>query len=307
MTVLDQENLHQAEIETVDAALADAGVSDKTLTQEQKDSLDQNGYCLIQLSDQRLAEIGIDIDVLAARVDALLEEEGPYAGSEGKEDILNSRNHLEPGANRLGNLLDKSAMLRRAATIPEVLAASHYIIGGDLKVSSLNLREPMPGVAQRFHVDWMPREHSDQGYAGALTFLYLDESTLANGPFRIIPGTHTKRCWPDDEIDVFENHPDQRLVEVHRGSILVMNLHAWHSGTINKSGERRRILAINYRRRDLPQLLNQKRYFGPQTKASLSEAEKYLFAVTDCDPTQEALAAGVAAVYTQKFGKPLSK
>ena len=50
------------------------------------------------------------------------------------------------------------------------------------------------------------------------------------------------------------------------GTIVVMNQNLWHSGTKSISGKPRKAIYIDIRRRDLPQLLNFKKYLKKETK-----------------------------------------
>lgn len=292
-------------INSIGRALEAAGVRDDTLSIEQTDFFDANGYLVIQLSDQRLAELGIDLQEQRDLVQKWLDLEGPYGGREGKEDVVTADSPLEPKARRISNMVDKEAAFRRLITIPEVLAATHHALKGDFKLSSLNMREPMPGQHQRIHMDWVPRGEEDEPFSGIVTFFFADDSNLDNGPLRVIPGTHKRTGWPDDHFYPFDEHPDEIIVTAPAGSLVVMNVNLWHGGSVNLTGKRRRTLCINYRQRHLPQLLNQRRYLSPATTLQLTETERYLLATRDEDPIQETLSAGIAAAYREAYGRPI--
>ena len=295
------------EVTSTRKAFEELGVTETTLSPDQKQFFDENGYLVIPMEEARLQELGIDLQEQRDLVQKWLDLEGPYGGREGKEDTVTADKPLEPKARRLANMVDKEAAFRRLITIPEVLAATHHILKDDIKLSSLNMREPMPGQNQRKHIEWAPRSADDDPYAGILTFLFIDDSNLDNGPLKVIPGSHRKFGWPDDYFDPFEEHPDEVILTAPAGTLVAMNVHLWHGGTKNLSGKRRRTQCINYRRRSLPQLLNQKRYLSPATLQQLSPAERYLLAANDDDPIQEDMGVGVAAMYQKAYGRPIEK
>src|SRR6185503_14482763 len=105
-------------------ALADLGVTEHTLTQEEKDKLDRDGYLPLAniLSAEQLAKIR---QVTAA----LTEKEGAEAGKEV---------HQEPGTTRLSDLVNKDPVFEVCFTHPRVLAAISHVLHGDLRLSSLN-------------------------------------------------------------------------------------------------------------------------------------------------------------------------
>jgi hypothetical protein len=269
------------------------------MSTEHRQQLDKLGYCVFKLDPQTWDRWGVNLDKVRAVVDRLSAEEGWKGGLEGKHDFIDNGRPLEAGAVRLGNLVEKNSVFRRMAVVPPVLEASHYI-AGEIKLSSLNYRDPKPGSgAQRLHVDWIARQSADEPYGGCICFLYLDDVTLENGPARVVPGSHKTLNWPDAYVDVMARHPDEVYLTAKAGWLVAVNLHLWHSGTDNNSGGRRRVLNITYRRRDVPQFLDPRRFLSPKTLESLSPAETYLYSVRDEDPVQEAENFGPGAAYRE--------
>lgn len=280
-----------------------SGADASVLTDQQRHDIDALGYCLMPINPTRWRALGISIDELRARVDELVETEGTFAGREGKEDTLDGVKVLEPGASRLGNLVNKGDCFRRLMMMPELLALADHALKSEFKLSSLNFREPLPGQNQRIHIDWMPRNETDgASQLGILMMVFLDDSNLDNGPLKVLPGTHLKTGWPDEYLDPFKAQANEILVTAPAGSVVAMNVNLFHGGTINVTGKRRRTLMVNYRRRNLPQLLNQRRYLSPEVMNDLSPAERYLLAVRLQDPRQTESSAGVAAAYAAAWG-----
>jgi ectoine hydroxylase-related dioxygenase (phytanoyl-CoA dioxygenase family) len=76
-------------------------------------------------------------------------------------------------------------------------------------------------------------------------------------------------------------HPQEILVLAPAGSVVVMNTHAWHGGTANRTGRPRRALHSFYCRYDQPQQQYQRRFLRPETQSSLSPEVRQLLALDD--------------------------
>ena len=81
-----------------------------------------------------------------------------------------------------------------------------------------------------------------------------------------------------------------------------MNLNLWHGGAKNISGNPRKTIFIDIRRRDEPQLLNFKKYLKDKTKKKLSPHHKYLLGIRECDKTQKEDSIGPGEIYRKRFG-----
>ena len=58
---------------------------------------------------------------------------------------------------------------------------------------------------------------------------------------------------------------------------------------------------LNIKRRNLPQLLNYKKFLNKNTKHKLNEVQKYLLAIRNLDKTQKADSVGVGKYYKKDF------
>lgn len=284
------------------AALDAFDVTDDTLSPEQLASFDRDGFLVLPPDPDYWSRAGVALDDFCAELDRLVETEGWRGGSEGKEDIVSPTKQLDPGSNRLGNLIDKHSIFRKCIAHPKVLAAVRHVIGDDFKCSAADMRMPRKGHGrQHLHIDWVPRISQEEPHDCVFAGLFLDDMNCDNGAIRVVPGTHTNLDWPDEHIDPFATHPDEIQVELPAGSIVVMNAHTWHGGATNHSGAMRRTIYVDYRNRRLGQLLNQKQYLRPETIATLSPAERYLLAVRDVDPTDEAPSLGPGDSYRARY------
>ena len=274
-------------------------ISNKTLSEDQKQSLHQNGYLIIPPTEYMLK----NLKELNDKADELIQREGDRGGWEGKEEFYKKGKFFQEGTNRLGNLIDKHKVFRDLIQIPELLAASYEVIKSDIKIAGANLRNPLKDSGnQRIHIDWKPREKETELFTGVVCFIFLDDSNLDNGPLRVIPGSHKKLGWPDEHINIFDTHKNEIKVPVPAGTIIVSYLNLWHGGSNNITGKSRKMIMINVKRRDQLQLLNYKKYLSEYTKSQLNSIQNYLLAVRNSDTTQKEDSVGVGHYYRLKYG-----
>jgi ectoine hydroxylase-related dioxygenase (phytanoyl-CoA dioxygenase family) len=239
------------------------------MTEAEKQQLDDRGFVLLErFMDPELLEAA------RAALDRQYSEEGDRAGHEFKQ---------EPDARRLANLVDKGEVFRRIISHPAILEYVGYVIPGAFKLSSLNARAPNP------HTDTVQPLHCDagaipdeQGYWVCNVIWMLDDFTVENGATRIVPGTHKSRQIPQQVLaDPMAPHPDEILVTAPAGSVAVINTHAWHGGTANRSGGPRRCLHAFYTRWDKPQQQFQRDLLREETKRALTPQLRQLLAIDD--------------------------
>lgn len=239
------------------------------LTDGQREQLDERGWIALPgaMEPAFLQEV-------RERVEQLWAEEGDTAGSEFRK---------EPGARRLANLVDKGSVFERVVADPTVLAAVRHVLGNDFKLSSLNARstDPWSLDAQPLHCDaGAVADHS--GFSVCNTIWLLDDFTTANGATRIVPGSQRWGKLPQQELaDPQATHPQESLVLAEAGTVVVMNTHAWHGGTANRTGSPRRALHAFYTRGDKPQQQYQKALLRPETQARLSPELRRILALDD--------------------------
>jgi ectoine hydroxylase-related dioxygenase (phytanoyl-CoA dioxygenase family) len=251
------------------SALQALGVTDTTLTSEEKDFLDQNGYLV-------LPDIlnSSEIEALRARLAELLAIEKENAGLEV---------HQETGTARLANLVDKGKVFEVCFTHPRVLAALAHVLENDMKLSALNSRAALPGQGlQALHVDW--HEPVTPGHYQVCNSIWLlDDFTKENGATRLVAKSHRLGKMPSQVMsDPTSPHPDEQLLIAPAGTVVIFNSHTWHGGTVNRTAKPRRAAHSYWCRRDQKQLLDQSRYvLSPETQAGFSAPVKYLLDVED--------------------------
>ena len=247
-------------------ALAALGVTDSTLSEDQRAFLEENGYLVLR--DHMGAEL---LEEFRVRTDELLESEGVTAGHETPQG---------GGVAGLADLLNKGEVFTRCYSDPAVLAAARLVLGEEFRVNSLNYRASLPGKGhQGLHPDWPgPVEPGDFHIMNSMWC--LDDFTAENGATRAVPGSHRSGRVPADEMaDTLETHPRQIHLTAPAGSVVIFNAHLWHGGTLNSTTARRRGMTMSFVLRDEPQQLDQRAYVRKAVYDKLSQAQRYLLDV----------------------------
>jgi hypothetical protein len=244
-------------------ALDHLGVRPDTLTQPEKDQLDQQGF--LPLSGILTPE---QLGGLRARVDELRQAEGDQAGMEFRQ---------EDGTERLSDLVNKGAIFDVCYTHPRLLAGIAHVLEADFKLSSLNYRAALPGQGhQALHTDWSEPVPAGQ-FRVCNSIWLLDDFTAKNGPTRVVPGSHLRGALPKDEMaDPAALHPGEVTLQAPAGTVVIFNSHLWHGGTLNRTVTRRRALHAYFCRRTEHQQLDQQRFARAETRARLSPAARYV-------------------------------
>ena len=241
--------------------------ANQTLSPAQLDELEKKGYVVIHdVLDKDWLE-----DMRAA-FESLVEKEG---------DNLAVEHHQEATATRIANMINKGTVWEKAWAHPLILSVCRHIFQGSFKVSSLNGREALHhGGHQPLHADWKkPRPDFPKVHL-VNAIIAIDDLSAANGVPRIIPGTHHRPELPEDVLtDCGLPHPDEVIFEAPAGSVMIYNAHAWHGGTNNNAGTRRRVLHSLYIDREDMQQQDQRKWLRPETASRLTPAQKWLLDV----------------------------
>jgi len=131
---------------------------------------------------------------------------------------------------------------------PVIAEAAALILGGPVQVSTVHGRNPLPGFGQQgLHADWLPRSRGEP-FVVATAIVMLDAFTGCNGATRLVPGTHLLTTpVPKSYAQPLAHHPDEILATGNAGSVLIINGHLWHSGTLNRSSGPRRAVQMSMR------------------------------------------------------------
>ena len=76
--------------------------------------------------------------------------------------------------------------------------------------------------------------------------LFLDDSSVLNGPLRVLPGTHTLGVLETSQVEQLGARLRARECPGHRGAVLVMRPLLVHSSSKSKVVSSRRVLHLEY-------------------------------------------------------------
>lgn len=253
---------------TITNALVALGVREDTLSPDEKAQLDRDGFLAL-----RGVLNTVQIEALRNRQDELLADEGDEAGKEV---------HQEAGTDRLSDLINKDSIYHVALSTPRVLAGIAHVLGGDLKLSSLNSRSALPGQGlQGLHADWSGPV-APNAYQVCNSIWLLDDFTPENGATRVVPGTQRSGKMPSDDMaNTKDAHPDEITLLGKAGDVVIFNSHTWHGGTRNNTASPRRALHGYFCRRHHAPQLDQNKHLRPETRSQLSDAALVVLGIED--------------------------
>ena len=212
-------------IASIEAALAEFGVAEGSLTATERAALDHDGFVILR---------GVFDPDLCERLREAFERR-----------YLPSDSWPAPrGHDTRHAMLNDEPVAQQACLKPALLAAAHHILRRRFFLGDVQGRDPRPGGGyQRLHRDWV----EPQGPAPMVIGLaFLDPFGPANGATRVIPGSH-RQDGGADAYSGFVDHPDQIVVEGGGGDVLMMDGYLVHGGLRNTSGAPRRNLQMNFR------------------------------------------------------------
>lgn len=235
-----------------------------TVDKKELNSLKNLGFTVLKRDKNYWKSLKIDLGEARKNVEKYI-----IKSNEKKIRKLISKNNIvtEKETNRLQNLLELDPYFNLFIAIPDLLFSSIKILGPNIQLSSINMREPLKGGGhQGLHLDWKQRKTVNSNFYQLIAFILLDKVTSKNGPPRVIPKSHndlvhvsstsrekSKRNKKDHTI-LENNDKRSKILCGNIGDIIILNINAFHGGTTNISGKRRRVIAISYRiKSELPQ------------------------------------------------------
>jgi hypothetical protein len=140
----------------------------------------------------------------------------------------------------------------RILTVPLVdfpLADTARCLAGPrvlLRNSNIRRTQPGTGDATIWHTDYRPHTTPAPRLAAApavITMLvYLDPASVGTGPLFVVPGSHARAQQPPHTHD---DLPDQVVLCVEPGQVVLMNAALWHRGGPNHSPDQvRRLVTL---------------------------------------------------------------
>jgi ectoine hydroxylase-related dioxygenase (phytanoyl-CoA dioxygenase family) len=265
------------------AALASFGVTTGQLSDRERAALDADGFTVLP---------GIlgpaEITAMNARLDEAIAVARELCGTDPRRNPFPRYAAFDDDEIVLKDLVNCGPEFDIAISHPGVLAAVQAVLGDNLKLSYLHMRQPAAGAGhQDLHLDTYedPAVHPVHYFCN--TIWMLDDFTEDSGPTRFVPGSHRRGVDPRTAMgDPYADHPDQVLATGPAGSVIVFDGHVWHGGTRNHSGARRRGLFSAWVHRGSYPIEDQRKMLRPDTYARLDDARRFLLDVHGALPLE---------------------
>ena len=260
----------KSEIFSIKEALNDLGARDTLLSKEEKKSLDENGFVILEniLDSSSLENIRYTYE-------KLMKKEGFYEGRviyDDDEETMgdkiakqfnkNEELHHEQAVERVANnLVNKGEAFEMVYTSPKVLAAVNEVIKDEFKLSSLSAIEAIPGEGRQ-------EFQSDEEFQ---CVWFLDDLTEENGSLSICAeGDSSKeRPLPENEV----------LIKANAGSVCLIKKNVWYRIAANQGNKNRRIIVCHFTERNKEPKLNQLEFLRRKTYLRISPAARYILNV----------------------------
>jgi hypothetical protein len=154
-----------------------------------------------------------------------------------------------------GNMLERSpSLMWPALSNPLILDFAEEVVGPFVQLDNLTLAA-FPSVTQEEAEGRTSHWHRDR-WGGMATgqyerplsmnaICYLQDLTDAFGPLRVIPGSHITPVQIVEDRKM-QPHPDERLICMKAGDVVLSHNRLLHAGTPNTSGERRFFFSVYY-------------------------------------------------------------
>ncbi|MBM0274278.1 phytanoyl-CoA dioxygenase family protein [Micromonospora tarensis] len=225
-------------------------------------SYGKNGYCAPEqrLTDENVAK-------LRQAIAAISEQERPEIVYESGTSVIRAVH----GCHRFDQVCD------RVVRLPMLVDLAEALLGGPAYVYQfkVNMKQPREGAAWPWHQDFV-FWHREDGMAApdAVNIaVFLDDVTEANGPLRVIPGSHelgmigpasserqASHDWRKHVAAALEYTVPDELVESlvdaygvvpltgPAGAVTAFHPNIVHSSSNNTSEQRRAIMLVTYNR-----------------------------------------------------------
>ena len=171
-------------------------------------------------------------------------------------------------------------LMWQAVSHPTILEFMEKVMGPFVQLDNLTLaafpsieQEKAEGRVSGWHRDrWAHVPFTDAYHRpNAINAIsYLQDLTDAFGPLRVIVGSHRKPLTIED-TDRGIPHPDETLIHMKAGDVVITHNGLVHSGTPNTSGQLRYFFSIYY---NLTWLKHTDHHTGPHTQKLLAEAKE---------------------------------
>jgi ectoine hydroxylase-related dioxygenase (phytanoyl-CoA dioxygenase family) len=220
------------------------------LTQQHKDSFEENGYCIIRdvLSPS-------EVEYVRERAMALAKTEEESGSAHFYDEASKSQ--------RVWNLLNKDPVFQKIIQTPVILEIMDWIFDRDTPhqkyyLSSFQAHILHPGTKKmKLHIDTPFPEPLPDWPTKANTIWILDDFDETHGATEFLPGSHKFKHKPKVEDQTRE---DLAVAQAPAGSVLVIHGALWHRGGTNTSNSSRTALLGSFAASYAREIANEENY-----------------------------------------------
>jgi ectoine hydroxylase-related dioxygenase (phytanoyl-CoA dioxygenase family) len=147
-----------------------------------------------------------------------------------------------------GDILGSAATPFRATIFDKSSGANWLVVWHQDTALPLETRQDVPGWGPWSVKDGVIYAHAPAAALSKVIALrvHLDDSTLENGPLRVLAGTHAMGVLSDEALLQLASSTQAVDCAIQRGGVLAMRPLVVHSSSKSRSDARRRVLHIEY-------------------------------------------------------------
>ncbi len=223
----------------------------RTLTQEELDRYDREGYLVIPdaVTQDRLKKIIAETERLC---------DVAYTVTAGTDmlDLDPSHTPETPRIRRIKSHHEHSDLFAEFVAEPFIMDLLAPLMPSGIRVhnTKINMKSAEVGESVEWHQDWAFYPHTNDDVLAI--GIYLDDCTEENGPMFVVPGTHKGPTYDHHENGYFCGaiDPDAIADELARavplmgpaGTLTIHHARILHGSAFNRSGRARRFLLQAY-------------------------------------------------------------
>ena len=223
----------------------------RTLTQEELDRYDQDGYLMISdaVPPQRLADA-------IAETNRMLDVAFTITEGNTMLDVDPAHTPENPRVRRIKSQHEHSDFFHAFAAEPFIMELLLPLMPSGVRLhnTKINMKAPHVGESVEWHQDWAFYPHTNDDVLAI--GIYLDDCTDVNGPMFVTPGSHKGSVYDHHEHGYFCGAIDPNLIkaEIERavpltgpaGTLTIHHARLLHGSAFNRSTKPRRLLLQAY-------------------------------------------------------------
>ncbi|MFT6582840.1 MAG: ectoine hydroxylase-related dioxygenase (phytanoyl-CoA dioxygenase family) [Alphaproteobacteria bacterium] len=223
----------------------------RTLTQEELDRYDQDGYLVISdaVPPQRLADA-------IAETNRMLDVAFTITEGNTMLDVDPAHTPENPRVRRIKSQHEHSDFFHAFAAEPFIMELLLPLMPSGVRLhnTKINMKAPHVGESVEWHQDWAFYPHTNDDVLAI--GIYLDDCTDVNGPMFVTPGSHKGSVYDHHEHGYFCGAIDPNLIkpEIERavpligpaGTLTIHHARLLHGSAFNRSTKPRRLLLQAY-------------------------------------------------------------